>query len=98
MWKKVTTKNQLQDIKIGTELKMYPINGDPLPTFDKATSENSALRIVSRNDHELLEIDFVSSEQKINHELIMGLNKIVFSPIKKTYAGVIENGRYWIEV
>lgn len=96
MWKKVTTKNQFLDIKIGDVLLKYPVLDKPLLAFDEATAENIALRVVSRNDHELQEIDFVLTEQNIDHEIIMGLSDIVFRPIKKTCTGVIEDGRYWI--
>ena len=96
MWKKVTTVSQLQNIKIGTGFIKYPVLDEPLPTFDEATPEKITLRVVSRNDNELQEMDFVLAEQKIEHEIIMGLSDIVFSPIKKTYTGVIEDGRYWI--
>lgn len=95
MWKKVTSENQLQDIKIGAVLIKYPVLDEPLPTFDEATPENIALRVVSRNDNELQEIDFVLAEKKIDYKIIIGLSDIVFSPIKKTYSGVIEDGRYW---
>jgi hypothetical protein len=96
MWQKVTSINQLNHLKIGAVLTKYPVIDEPVETFEDANTQNSDLRIVKRNDNELQEIDFVPDEQKIETSLALGINSVTLNPIYKTYLGVINDGRYWI--
>jgi hypothetical protein len=97
MYKKIETKEQLFNLTKKSVVIKYPINDEPLSSFEDANSENIVMRIVSNNYQNLEEIEFVLLDQKIDQKIISGLDSILFGPIKTTYQDIINNGKYWIK-
>ena len=66
MYKKIETIEQLFNLTKNSVVIKYPINDEPLSSFEDANSESIAMRIVSNNYQNLEEISINNKHNIIN--------------------------------
>lgn len=94
MWKKVTTRRQLEKLLTGDAIIKYPIKGGVLDTFDDANPENISPRVVGENTGTSLRLTFLNSDRR--NDPILGMYKSVFGPVEKAYDDIIAERLWWV--
>lgn len=94
MWTKITSVEQLRPVKPGTVLSKYPLEGDPVDTYEGANQDNSGMRTVVGNN--MGEIRFVIGGMPQYADI--GTYVVKVGDIGKRYSDFIEEGIWWIDL
>ncbi|WPQ65517.1 hypothetical protein SIO70_11725 [Chitinophaga sancti] len=97
MEKKITTIEELLNLKCKDEVILYPTRSKPVDFFPSPYPITEVLtRIIEKNDLDLRRITFQGIDVYIQDS--EDKEKIVpFERQSLTYAEIIESGRYWIK-
>lgn len=96
MWNKITSKNDIENLKPNSILIKYPIDGSTLDSFENANSENVLIRSIKKIDKEMDEVVLSVLIGKVELENVcLGLNWLGFSDIKKPLDSLLTEKFWW---